>query len=72
MDQIRKKGITVNSSFLRETGDLAKNLNVIDPSLKTNRKEVLSFIVALSDEVYSDFKRRVSVKTSKVKNFSFP
>ena len=60
MDQLRKKGITVNSSLWREAGDLAKNFNAIDPNLKTTPKEVLDFLVDLSDEVYADFKRRAS------------
>ena len=68
LDILRKKGLTVNSSLYQEMGNVAKNLNAIDPNLQTNPDEVLEFMLILAKEVFTDFEKRVLNKLNEKKS----
>lgn len=60
LDVLRKRGIALDQTLLREVGDSTKRLNTLDPNLKAKQKEVAEFLMILCDELFAGFKERIT------------
>ena len=67
LDHLRKTGLKVNSDLDRELGQLANNMNAINPLLKTSKNELLELYSIFADETVTRFRQRIASITQDVR-----